>query len=182
MDKLFFDQYRREYGRLPGHDYASPGNYFITINTKPKILFFGKIINHQIQLSDRGKIIYKNWIQIPQKFEHIKLDAFVIMPDHIHGILTIDNVLPKKRTYSNDSNINKKGGITGLNNPMINNQSIPYVIRWFKARGTFQIRQKYPQKHFAWQSRFYDRIIKDKNGLYAAQMYIKNNPKKAKSG
>ncbi len=179
MDELFFDQYIRGSRRLPGNDYASPGYYFITINTKPKILFFGKIVNHKILLSDMGKIILNNWIQIPRKFNNIKLDKFVIMPDHIHGILYIDKVLPKKRTYSNDSNNNKKGGITGLNNPMINNQSISNVIRWFKARSTFQIRQKYPEKQFAWQPRFYDRIIKDENVLYSARMYIINNPKRA---
>ncbi len=178
MQNLFLDKFRRDSRRLKGHDYASPGIYFITILTMPRILFFGKLINQKMNLSPIGKIVLKNWIKIPSKFSHISLDEFVIMPDHVHGILIIREIKSDKHKYSSDQRTNIKGGITRGYNPMINKQSISFAIRWLKARTTYQIRKKYPKKQFAWQSRYHDRIIKDEKALYAARNYIRNNPKK----
>jgi putative transposase len=178
MNELFLDLYKQESTRLKYHDYASPGIYFITILTKPRILFFGKIVNQKMELSPLGKIVHTNWIKIAKKFSHISLDEFVIMPDHVHGLLTINDIQSDKRNFYYDQQLSKRGGITGRLNPMNNKLSISYAIRWFKACCTYQIRKEYPEKQFAWQSRYFDRIIRDVDALYAVRNYIRKNPTK----
>lgn len=73
--------------RLSGFDYSGEGEYFITICTKNKKKFFGKIRNDKMILSEIGKIIENIWKEIPNKFENIKLDIHQVMPDHFHGII-----------------------------------------------------------------------------------------------
>ncbi|MCK4540030.1 transposase [Candidatus Parcubacteria bacterium] len=79
-------QYRRK-----GYDYSQDGFYFITICCKNREMFFGNIKNEKMQLSKIGKIAEKFYLEIPNHFQFIKLDKFVIMPNHIHGIIEIDN-------------------------------------------------------------------------------------------
>jgi REP element-mobilizing transposase RayT len=183
MSGYFSDRFKRDSRRLKGYDYSLPGYYFITISTDAQILFFGKIIDKGISLSPAGKIVKSIWNELPVKFTFISLDAFIIMPNHLHGILKIkdksERLQTNKSTHFTQLIIQgkKSGGITGKKNPMINQDSISYVIRWFKARCTYKIRKSYPKLSFAWQSRFHDRIIKDEKSLHAARIYILNNPK-----
>jgi hypothetical protein len=89
MCSLFRNRYRIESSRFPGFDYSAPGKYFITICTKNRIPFFGKIRNGVIILSDTGFIVRDSWLAIPSHFPSALLDEFIIMPDHIHGIIII---------------------------------------------------------------------------------------------
>lgn len=75
--------------RLPGYDYSSPGWYFITICTKNKEFFLGDIKEKQMVLSKVGEIAQSFWLEIPQRFSNVLLDAWIIMPNHLHGILRI---------------------------------------------------------------------------------------------
>jgi hypothetical protein len=79
---------------LEGHDYSSPGEYFITICVRNQIPFFGKIENRKMILNDIGIIANKFWLEIPHHYQNIKLDEYIIMPDHIHGILIINSDPP----------------------------------------------------------------------------------------
>jgi len=85
------NKYRIGSKRLKGYDYTSPGKYFITICTKNKIPYFGKIENGEMELSYCGEIAEKFWLEIPNHFPLIELDEFIIMPNHMHGILIIRN-------------------------------------------------------------------------------------------
>ena len=76
--------------RYPGRDYSLPGKYFVTISTADKREWFATIVNEEIQLSEIGSVAYKLWCEIPQHFPNITLDEFIIMPNHIHGIIIID--------------------------------------------------------------------------------------------
>ncbi|MDY0099893.1 MAG: hypothetical protein RBR81_11880 [Bacteroidales bacterium] len=91
MCALFRNKYRIGSNRCKGHDYASPGKYFITICTEQKIPYFGKIANGKITLSDYGQIAHPLWQEIPNHFPFVDLDEYIIMPDHIHGIIVIKN-------------------------------------------------------------------------------------------
>lgn len=88
---LYKNKYRVESTRLKDWDYSSTGCYFITICTKNQECFFGDIVNGKIRLSKIGEIISHVWMEIPQHFHNIELDEFVIMPNHIHGIVIIHN-------------------------------------------------------------------------------------------
>jgi len=89
MVKKFKDKYRSESTRLIGRDYAAPGKYYVTINTFGRQPFFGKIIDDRMILSDVGIIAKTCYLEIPNHFKNVKLDEYVIMPDHIHGIIEI---------------------------------------------------------------------------------------------
>lgn len=77
--------------RLKGYDYSQNGAYFVTICVQNRKFLFGKIRNGEMILNDAGKMIEKYWREIPKKYPNVILDAFVIMPNHMHGILIIDN-------------------------------------------------------------------------------------------
>jgi REP element-mobilizing transposase RayT len=89
MKKLFMDRYRIESSRKNNHDYSAPGIYFVTINTDAQIHWFGHITNGIMNLSPIGEIVKEEWLKSELLRENIKLDEFVIMPDHLHGIIII---------------------------------------------------------------------------------------------
>jgi hypothetical protein len=87
---LYRKRFRIPSTRLPGWNYADPARYFVTICTKWRTPWFGRIRNGTMRLSSIGQIVERHWISIPDHFPFITLDAFVVMPDHMHGIITID--------------------------------------------------------------------------------------------
>ena len=86
--------------RLKGHDYTSPGTYFITICTHQRQCLFGEIVDGEMQLNEFGKWVDACWQRLPTHFPHLQLDRFVVMPNHIHGILTLTHN-PNEHTPSN---------------------------------------------------------------------------------
>jgi REP element-mobilizing transposase RayT len=77
--------------RLKGYDYSSSGAYFLTICTHQRQCLFGEIVDREMQLNQFGNIASKFWQEIPAHFSKIELDGFVVMPNHIHGILVMNN-------------------------------------------------------------------------------------------
>ena len=86
--------------RLKGHDYTSPGAYFITICTHQRQCLFGEIVDGEMQLNEFGKWVDACWQRLPTHFPHLQLDRFVVMPNHIHGILTLTHT-PNEHPPSN---------------------------------------------------------------------------------
>ena len=87
----FKNKYRIPSTRLQNWDYSSSGWYYVTICTKDRICYFGSITNRKINLSDIGKIAKQYWKEIPDHFNNIILEEYTIMPNHIHGIIIIQN-------------------------------------------------------------------------------------------
>jgi len=75
--------------RLPGYDYTQPGAYYLTILAHKKEHLFGQVVDGEVKLSPAGEIVQEQWLQIPRHFSNVVLDAFVIMPNHMHGIVVI---------------------------------------------------------------------------------------------
>ena len=92
----FKNKYRLESIRLQGYDYSKSGAYFITIVTQNRENLFGKIINGEIKLNDGGKIVQQCWMDIPNHFPNTQLDEFAIMPNHIHGIIVLNDIIDDK--------------------------------------------------------------------------------------
>ena len=86
MDKKLTE---RKLNRLKGYDYAQPGYYFVTVCTKDRALRFGDVQNGRMVLNDAGKIVHNEWVRSQEIRQEIQLDEFVIMPNHIHGIVAI---------------------------------------------------------------------------------------------
>jgi REP-associated tyrosine transposase len=199
MSNLYKNKYRIDTTRLKGWDYGNSSSYFITICTKNRFCWFANIFNAKMILSNSGKIIDTFWKKIPGHFNNVILGPFIIMPNHLHGILNLidnnnvetrfDRVCKNKSNVQSDKkmdNSNKetrfnrvstRGGITGIKNPMLNN-SVSRIIRWYKGRCTYEIRKLKNDYYFEWQTRFYDHIIRNEKEYLQISQYIKNNPLK----
>ena len=75
--------------RLKGYDYSQPGVYFITLCTYNRECLFGKVVGGEMQLSDAGSVVERCWLDIPAHFPRAVLDLYVVMPNHVHGIIVI---------------------------------------------------------------------------------------------
>lgn len=170
MSKKFKGKYRTDTLRLQNWDYGSNASYFITFCTNDRKHFFGEIENKEMLLSPMGNIAHSLFMEIPDRFPYTKIDAMVIMPNHVHGVLTIN-----KKSYQDTPREIPKGGggVTKEKNPMFH-QNISRVIRWYKGRGTFECRKINP--NFGWQSRFYDHIIRNSFAYHNIVKYIIENP------
>lgn len=151
----------RKLNRLTGFDYSSPGFYFITICTKDRINWFGKIKNKRIELTIYGNVIHNTWSNIPKYYENVLLDEWIIMPNHLHGIIHI--VGNEQCSFP-----------TGKNNYGL----ISKIVKSFKEITLKTIRMKFKQIDFMWQKSFYDHIIRDEISLFNIRKYIINNPLK----
>ncbi|MCW5876696.1 MAG: hypothetical protein KIS85_07405 [Anaerolineales bacterium] len=87
--------------RLPEYDYAQPGAYFVTISSYKKVNIFGTVVHEEVQLNDFGEIAQRGWQAIPKHFASVSVDAFIVMPNHIHGILFIneDEASVQRKNY-----------------------------------------------------------------------------------
>lgn len=160
----FKGKYRILANRLKDWDYGSSALYFITICTKDKTPYFGTIEFNEtediayLQKTELGLIAENFWIEIPKHFPFVKLDEFIIMPNHIHGIVFIDKE-PQIQWQEN------KFG------PQSNN--LASIIRVYKAAV-----KKYSTLNnieFEWQERYYDHIIKSEKELESIRKYIHEN-------
>ena len=86
---LYRNKYRNETIRLRGYDYGLAGLYFVTICTADRRWFFGEVRRGIMGLSDIGAVAHRCWNEIPNHFDHAAVDAFIVMPDHVHGILVL---------------------------------------------------------------------------------------------
>jgi putative transposase len=191
---LYKNKYRVESTRLGNRDYAANGLYFITICTDKRRHFFGNVQELEMQLSDIGKIAEQFWLEIPNHFQHTKIDSFVIMPNHVHGIIIIDK--PKNdddnlqtRYITSDPNNNIASHSNNLDNNASpqnisdeSNQfgglkpgSLQTIIHSYKSAVTRWC-GKNGYEDFRWQPRFYETIIRTDYSLDNVRKYIDNNP------
>lgn len=106
--KKFQNKYRVESARLPGWDYSWDGLYFVTICSKNRECYFGNVVDRKMVLSKIGEMANKFWLEIPDHFDNVSLEIFQIMPNHVHGIIVIDNNLINQRNDFGLGNVNNK--------------------------------------------------------------------------
>jgi REP element-mobilizing transposase RayT len=147
--------------RLKEYDYSRPGEYFVTICTYEKEYIFGEIIADEMHLSQEGIIAQQCWKQIPNHFEYAELDEYVVMPNHIHGIIIL-NYHGRDVQLNVPTRLSPKKG------------SLSVIIRTYKAAVTTECRRK-GLFHFRWQSRFYEHIIRSDKDLNNIREYITGN-------
>ena len=164
---------RRNTNRIPQHNYAEPGYYFITICTENRRQLFGTIENDKIILNDIGNMVDVWWQKIFERYQNILIDEYIIMPNHIHGI--INNVgagFPRPKSFYGDNDINNKINGHGNRAPTIGN-----IIAYFKYQSTKQINKIQNNPGIkVWQRNFYDHIIRNDKSLNKIREYIINNP------
>jgi putative transposase len=203
-----FLKHNRHSIRIKDYDYSHPGGYFVTICTQNKECLFGKVNNAQMELNIAGFMVQKWWLRLEENIQNIKIDQFIIMPNHFHGIIFIldkssgksEIVYPKiddnsdlpsnsilnytdfVKGFETDERVcpeNKGGKHVGL--------PLPRMIQWFKTMTTNEYIQGVKKKEWpcfskrVWQRNYYEHILRDNNDLVNAQRYILENPKKWES-
>ena len=186
--KKYKNKYRSKSIRAEWWNYGNNGCYFITISVKDRQHHFGQIKNKIMCLNQIGSLAYRFWEDIPKHFPTIKLDAFIIMPDHMHGILIKDdfyhiqnpvqtlqcNVSTSQHT-KHPATHNHKPKDIHMRNISPKPGSISTIIRSYKSAVTKFARKINP--NFAWHTSYYDHIIRDEKAYNNIHNYINNNPK-----
>ena len=194
----FHNKYRIPSARADWHDYNG-GAYFVTICTQNREHFFGEIKNGEMRLSEIGKYANQNISEIPIHNPYAEIPLWVVMPDHIHMIVIINHdKLPHEKRFidmNHDANHVETFPETSQRHPRIDCSEtfqetslqrgksivratqmqswLSVVVRQFKQSVTRFARTKQP--YFAWQTRYYDRIIRDQDEMNRIAIYIENN-------
>jgi len=174
------ERHHRRSIRLKGYDYTQPGAYFVTICTRDREPLLGRVVDGHMVLNACGEMVRACWREIPDHFPHVALDAFVVMPNHVHGILWIVGDVGARHAVP-------------LHNaePMPNQEqfgkpvpgSIPTIIRAFKSAVTRRINEHRGTPGApVWQRNYYEHIIRTTVGAHgrspldAIRRYIAENP------
>ena len=171
-------KFGRQTIRLKNYNYAANGYYFVTICTHEKQCYFGDVVDGEMHLSQIGKIARQYWLEIPQHSKYTYLDKFVIMPNHVHGIIVIDNPDNPSRDVACYVPTNDEWGLPQTMSKLSPKLgTLGAIIRSYKSSVTRWCRQN-DDDIFHWQSRFYEHIIRDEKSLNNIRRYIIDNPAK----
>jgi putative transposase len=174
-------KHHRKSIRIPQYDYAQPGAYFITICTHRRECLFGEIVDGAMRLNEYGTIVMDQWHQTAILRPRIRLDAFVVMPNHVHGILMIsdqpndvDMAIPGRGTLqcapTNAPQTHERFGKS-------TSDSIPTIVKLFKSSVTVGINTLRQTRGIpVWQRGYHEHVIRDENSLERIREYIANNP------
>lgn len=153
--------YNRKGNRLKGYDYSINNYYYVTICSKNRDECFGVIKNGLMKVNKYGKIVKKQWLWLVKQYRYVKLDKYIVMPNHFHGILIINN----KKIVGTGRDLSLQYKI----------KSLSELIGAFKTTSSKIIHEN-GLAGFAWQRSFYDNIIRNEKALIKIQNYIFNNP------
>lgn len=156
--------------RLPGYDYTFPTAYFVTILTWQRRPVLGQVIDHAMQLSKTGLIAQREWLRLAQRFTQVELDAFVVMPDHLHGILLLLDVKARSTegTSAADDSPSRPHVVPG---------SLGAIVRAYKSTVARLVNfNRFSGGEPFWQRNYFERIIFDERDLERVREYIRSNP------
>ena len=190
MTEKYKDKYRTASTRASFWDYGWNAAYFVTICTYNRKHWFGKILNGTMDLSPIGHIVNSCWYEIPDHFPFVELGAHVIMPNHVHGIITIDKPNDERNNHDTVETQNFASLPMGSTKPIKSpqppviddtknqfgpqSQNLASIIRGFKIGVTKNARKIH--HGFAWQSRYHDHIIRNDKSFRNISEYIIDNP------
>ncbi|CAN5823278.1 transposase [soil metagenome] len=172
---------RRKNLRLPTYDYRQPGAYFITICTHDISNLFGRVIDTKVELNPLGEIVREEWVKTAEIREQVRLDAFVVMPNHFHGILLIDAIDPTERhgvpsvathrvAGTGDGPQRRRGPAKG---------SVGSIVGQFNSQSARRInlRRGTPGAS-VWKRNYYEHVVRSDRSLERIREYIDGNPAK----
>ena len=174
------NRHHRRSIRLRGYDYSRPGAYFITICTQNRRCLFGDVVDGRMRLNDAGKMIQTTWNEIPHHYPGINVDAFVVMPNHIHGIIVIVGPRPCAWPMTARPDPQAQGQSQGI--APAGTLSLPDVVKRFKTLTTKRYIdgvKQYGWPRFdgrLWQRNYYEHIIRNNESLERIRQYILDNP------
>lgn len=166
MTKYDPHKHHRRSIRLKGYDYTQAGVYFVTICVQGGLCLLGNIVDGEMICNPAGDMVHKTWHDLPDRYPHIELDAFIVMPNHVHGIIVItgDHIGDSETGMGHGKPT--LGRIIGAYKSISTNGYIRGVKQddWEPFPGRF------------WQRNYYERIIRNERALNAIRQYIAGNP------
>lgn len=162
---------RRQSLRLEGYDYRQSGLYFVTISTNLHACLFGVVMNEEVKLSAIGRIVAEEWQRTAELRHNVELDAFVVMPNHVHGIIKI--------TVEDSPMTNQvaPGDLGKSMSKYLQANSLGAIIGRFKGQVSRRVRKMPKCRDLTvWQRNYYDHIIRNEKSLNAIRDYIAMNP------
>lgn len=175
------NRHHRQSLRLKGYDYALAGTYFVTISTQDRGCVFGDVVEGGMRLNEAGRMVFTMWDTLPARFPGVALDAFVVMPNHIHGIMVFatqvsvgaplvgaQDVAPH-RTPDNRATTRVAPTLGEVVGAYKSRVTVEY-IRGVKTKGWPAFRRR------LWQRNFYEHIIRNEASLNHIRQYILDNP------
>ncbi len=167
----------RQSPRLKWFDYSRAGRYVVTICTRGRDHAFGEIRAKRMHFNEVGRITRTLWYSLPDRFLGVRLDAFVLMPNHLHGIvaipnecLNVENMPERFQTAMRALMLERHPELEEYKPP-----SVGTIIRAYKGVATYRIRQS-GAKNFGWQSRYWSDVLFTNAALQRARRYIYENP------
>lgn len=187
--------------RLKGYDYSQAGLYFITICCQDRVCRFGDVVNGEMVLNELGQIAHDEWIKLSNRFSNFEIDVFQIMPNHMHGIILLNNAsvgagftpaqydldTPNNLDTPNESNIRSTVRVAPTQNDDIRATektapTISDIVGAYKSlvfNGCLSIyKSKNVRMGKLWQRNYYEHIIRDEQSYQRISQYIINNPAK----
>lgn len=154
--------------RLQHYDYAQAGAYFVTICVQNRTCLLGTISEGQTWVNDHGKIVNECWNDLPDHYGQVVLDEFIVMPNHVHGIIILSD---------DKVGAGFKPALTGEPAPTNRNHGLPEIIRAFKTFSARRINQTRNTPGMSvWQRNYYEHVIRNDDDLNKVREYIINNP------
>jgi putative transposase len=142
---------RRRSSRLPGYDYSQAGAYFITACTQNRLMLFGEVIDCDVRLNAMGTIVQQIWNELPTHYDGVDLDAFIVMPNHVHGIIILSDQSDRRHAISE-------------------------IVRGFKTFSARRASERAGRRGTLWQRGYYEHVIRNETALDRIRGYIANNP------
>jgi REP element-mobilizing transposase RayT len=167
------DKHARRSIRLRDYDYAQPGAYFVTLCIQNRECLLGEVVEGIMRVNEVGQIIQSVWDELPRHYPGVDIDAFVVMPNHVHGIIVLSAVGAALRNRPDEP-----GQPQGVAPTM----SLMDVVHRFKSLTTAQYRHGIIRKGCRpflgrlWQRNYYEHIIRNEEELHCIRQYIADNP------
>lgn len=182
MTKFDAQKHHRRSIRLPNYDYTQIGAYYITIVTHNREMVFGEVIDGEMELSNLGQIAQREWERLSKRFKHIELGAFVVMPDHVHGIIiirsgevTADSAIQDNPQTPRRAPTGAIANIEQFGKPV--SGSIPTIVRSYKSAVALRINYARPGNSTpVWQRNYYEHVIRNERDMQSKWNYIESNP------
>ena len=161
--------------RLPDYDYSETGGYFITICARNQDLLFGEIVDGEITLNEYGTIVEQCWNDLPNHYSNIELDTFIIMPDHVHGIIIINESKETVGTAGSSGT----GRVRDHAPTTTKIHGLSEIVRAFKSYSAKRINQlRNATGQPFWQRNYYEHVIRNEADMERIRQYIHDNPYK----
>lgn len=180
------DIHHRRSIRLKGYDYSSANAYFVTVCVEGRECLFGEIVDDAIRVNDAGRMVAEMWEGLPERFPHVTMNEFMVMPNHFHGIIIINNdvgaLLAAPDLKSDRQGMGTKSNFGGPKNHINKGAAssaptLGSVLRVFKSISAIGVnRLLHRQERPLWQRNYYERIIRDVIELATIRDYIRLNP------